>query len=175
MEKNICKPCFGRGFRKIEVFSDITLFPSQRPEEICPDISPVEAFRVERDPDDPDSSVRFRSDISMLFHAADTAKKIGASGLQYLMNTKRTKTSSFQSQLDSMNLSDDEILSMVKSRHLQSPSEILAWSESINELAEDLKSDALNLLEYEKSKNIDPVDPGSDPVSDPGSSVSAQS
>lgn len=171
MEKKICKPCFGRGFRKIEVFSDVTLFPSQRPEEICPDISPVEAFRVERDSDDLDSPVRFRSDISMLLHAADTAKKIGASGLQYLMNTKRTKTSSFQSQLDSMDLSDDEILSMVKSRHLQSPSEILAWSESINELAEDLKSDALKQLEYEKSKDLDSVDPDTDP----GSVSTAQS
>nr|DAV77524.1 MAG TPA: hypothetical protein [Microviridae sp.] len=169
MEKKICKPCFGRGFRKIEVFSDVTLFPSQRPEEICPDISPVEAFRVERDSDDPDSPVRFRSDISMLFHAADTAKKIGPAGLQYLMNTKRTKTSSFQSQLDSMNLSDDEILSMVKSRHLQHPSEILAWSESINELAEDLKSDALKQLEYEKSKALDSVD--SDSGSGPDSTA----
>lgn len=171
MEKKICKPCFGRGFRKIEVFSDVTLFPSQRPEEICPDISPVEAFRVERDSDDPDSPVRLRSDISMLFHAADTAKKIGASGLQYLMNTKRTKTSSFQSQLDLMDLSDDEILSMVKSRHLQHPSEILAWSESINELAEDLKSDALKQLEYEKSEDIDAA--GS--VPDSGSGSTAQS
>lgn len=171
MEKKICKPCFGRGFRKVEVFSDVALFPSQRPKEICPDISPVEAFRVERDSDDPDSPVRLRSDISMLFHAADTAKKIGASGLQYLMNTKRTKTSSFQSQLDSMNLSDDEVLSMVKSRHLQSPSEILAWSESINELAEDLKSDALTQLQYEESKNLDSA--GS--VPDSGSDSTAQS
>lgn len=166
MEKKICNPCFGRGFRKIVVFSDVTLFPSQRPEEICPDISPVEAFRVECDSEDPDSPVRFRSDVSMLFHAADTAKKIGASGLQYLMNTKRTKSSSFQSQLDSMNLSDDEILSMVKSRHLQSPSEILAWSESINEIAEDLKSDALKQLEYEKSKDLDSAGSGSDSGSD---------
>lgn len=166
MEKKICKPCFGRGFRKIEVLPDVNLFPSQRPEEICSDISPVEAFRVERDSDDPDSPVRFRSDISMLFHAADTAKKIGPAGLQYLMNTKRTKTSSFQSQLDSMNLSDDEILSMVKSRHLQSPSEILAWSESINELAEDLKSDALKQLEYEKSKDLDSAGSGPDSGSD---------
>lgn len=175
MEKKICKPCFGRGFRKIEVFSDVALFPSQRPEEICPDISPVEAFRIERDSDDPDSPVRLRSDISMLFHAADTAKKIGASGLQYLMNTKRTKTSSFQSQLDSMNLSDDEILSMVKSRHLQSPSEILAWSESINELAEDLKSDALKQLEYEKSKDLDSAGSDPDSSSDSGSASTAQS
>lgn len=171
MEKKVCKPCFGRGFRKIEVFSDVVLFPSQRPEEICPDISPVETFRIERDSEDPDSPIRFRSDVSMLFHAADTAKKIGASGLQYLMNTKRTKTSFCQSQLDSMDLSDDEILSMVKSRHLQSPSEILAWSESINELAEDLKSDALKQLEYEKSEDLDPADSGSDS----GSNSAAQS
>lgn len=166
MEKKICKPCFGRGFRKIEIYPYFNSFPSQRPEEICPDISPVESFRIEYDSDVPDSPVRLRSDISMLLHAADTAKKIGAAGLQYLMNTKRTKTSSFQSQLDSMNLSDDEILSMVKSRHLQSPSEILAWSESINELAEDLKSDALKQLEYEKSKDLDSVDSGSDSGSD---------
>ena len=166
MEKKSYNPCFGRGFRKIEVLADANFFPSQRSAEICSDISPVEFFRIERDSDDPDSPVRLRSDISMLLHAADTAKKIGPSGLQYLMNTKRTKTSSFQSQLDSMNLSDDEILSMVKSRHLQSPSEILAWSESINELAEDLKSDALKQLEYEKSKNLDSVDSGSDSGSD---------
>lgn len=152
MEKNICKPCFGRGFRKIEVFSASALFPSQRPEEICPDISPVEAFRVERDSDDPDSPVRLRSDISMLFHAADTAKKIGASGLQYLMNTKRTKTSSVQSRMDELNLSDDEILSTVKSRHLQHPSEILAWVESINETADELKSEALKRIAYENEK-----------------------
>lgn len=166
MKEKICKPCFGRGFRKIEVFSDVFLFPSQRPEEICPDISPVEAFRVERDPEDSNSPIRFRSDVSMIFHAADTAKKIGVSGLQYLMNTKRTKSSSFQSQLDSMNLSDDEILSMVRSRHLQSPSEILAWSESINELAEDLKSDALKQLEYEKFKDLDSAGSGPDSGSD---------
>lgn len=166
MDKKICKPCFGRGFRKIEIHSDVNLFPSQRPEEICPDISSVESFRIEKDSEDADSPVRIRSDISMLLHAADTAKKIGASGLQYLMNTKRTKTSAFQSQLDSMNLSDDEILSMVKSRHLQSPSEILAWSESINELAEDLKSDALKQLEYEKSKGLDSVGSGPDSGSD---------
>ena len=169
MKEKICKPCFGRGFRNIEVDPDFNLFPSQRPEEICPDISPVESFRVEKDSEDADSPVRIRSDISMLLHAADTAKKIGASGLQYLMNTKRTKTSAFQSQLDSMNLSDDEILSMVKSRHLQYPSEILAWSESINELADDLKSQALKQLQNEKSQILDSADSGSS--SGPGPSA----
>lgn len=166
MEKEKSKLCFGRGFRKVEVLPDISIFPSQRPEEICVDLNPVETFRIERDSDDPNSPVRVRSDISMLLHAADTAKKVGPAGLQYLMNTKRSKPSSLQSQMDSLNLSDDEILSMVKSRHLQHPSEILAWSESINELAEDLKSDALKQLEYEKSKVLDSVDSDSDSGSD---------
>nr|DAV16570.1 MAG TPA: hypothetical protein [Microviridae sp.] len=166
MEKEKSKLCFGRGFRKVEVFPDVSIFPSQRPEEICLDLNPVENFRIERYSDAPNSPVRVRSDISMLLHAADTAKKIGPAGLQYLMNTKRSKPSSFQSQLDSMDLSDDEILSMVKSRHLQSPSEILAWSESINELAEDLKSDALKQLEYEESKDLDSAGSGPDSGSD---------
>ena len=35
---------------------------------------------------------------------------------------------------------------MVKSRHLQHPSEILAWVDSINDLAEDMKSEALKQM-----------------------------
>ena len=87
----------------------------------------------------------------MLLHAADTAKKIGAAGMQYLMESKRTKVSSAQSSLDALNPSDDELLAMVKSRHLQHPSEILAFVESINELAEEMKSEALKSIENEKA------------------------
>ena len=118
------KLTFGRGFRGISTPVKISLFPSQAPKEIAPEIDVTETFRFEEEGDDDCSCVRVRSDISMLFHAADMSKRIGVNGMQYLMNTKRPKTSAFQDQLDSLNLSDDELLSMVKSRHVQSPSDL---------------------------------------------------
>lgn len=135
---------FGPGFRKFEPVRSVSVFPSQRPKEIALEIDPVEQFRFEKlESSDGTFSYRVRSDVSMLLHAADLAKRVGASTAQRFMDSKSPRSSSFQEQLDKLNPSDDELLSMVKSRHLQHPSEILDWVESINELAEDMKSDAL--------------------------------
>ena len=155
MEKKLT---FGRGFREISTPVKISLFPSQAPKEIAPEIDVTETFRFEEEGDDDCPCVRVRSDISMLFHAADMSKRIGVNGMQYLMNTKRPKTSAFQNQLDSLNLSDDELLSMVKSRHVQSPSEVLDWVNSINELASDLESEALKLAADEQKVDTSSVD-----------------
>ena len=165
------KLTFGRGFREISTPVKISLFPSQAPKEIAPEIDVTETFRFEEEGDDDCPCVRVRSDISMLFHAADMSKRIGVNGMQYLMNTKRPKTSAFQNQLDSLNLSDDELLSMVKSRHVQSPSEVLDWVDSINELASDLESEALKLAADEQKVDTSSVD-GS---ADTGSSSTATS
>ena len=73
----------------------------------------------------------------MLLHAKDTANKIGVEGLRYLSESRRTKTSAIQSQFDQMD--DQLLLDTVKSRHLQSPAEILAWSESLTQVAHDLE------------------------------------
>lgn len=152
------KLTFGRGFREISTPVKISLFPSQAPKEIAPEIDVTETFRFEEEGDDDCPCVRVRSDISMLFHAADMSKRIGVNGMQYLMNTKRPKTSAFQNQLDSLNLSDDELLSMVKSRHVQSPSEVLDWVDSINELASELESEALKLAADEQKVDTSSVD-----------------
>ena len=60
----------------------------------------------------------------MLLHAKDTANKIGTEGLRYLSESRRTKTSAIQSQLDQMD--DQLLLDTVKSRHLSSPSPIVS-------------------------------------------------
>lgn len=138
--------CFGPGFRKASLVRSVSLFPSQRPEEIALQVDPIESFRFEKVVTSDGESYRVRSDVSMLLHAADLAKRVGPSTAQYFMDSRRPKSSAIQESLDKLNPSDDELLSMVKSRHLQHPSEILAWVDSINDLAEDMKSEALKQM-----------------------------
>lgn len=150
---------FGPGFRKFEPVRSVVIFPSQRPEEIAPEIDPVEQFRFEKlESSDGTLFYRVRSDVSMLLHAADLAKRVGVSTAQRFMDSKSPRSSLLQEQLDKLNPSDDELLSMVKSRHLQHPSEILDWVESINELAEDMESDALRQLAEDETAKTSVTD-----------------
>lgn len=162
--------CFGPGFRKASVVRSVSLFPSQRPEEIAVQIDPVDSFRFEKVVTSDGESYRVRSDVSMLLHAADLAKRVGSSTAQYFMDSRRPKSSPIQEALDKLNPSDDELLSMVKSRHLQHPSEILAWVDSINDLAEDMKSEALKQM----SENEKIEDPSSDPSVGDSESASSE-
>lgn len=131
--------CFGRGFRKVDPsISAIGFNPTVREKEIAVEIDPVSKFCIEEIGEDEDKYYRYRSDISMLLHSKDTANKIGIEGLRYLSESRRTKTSAIQSQLDQVD--DQLLLDTVKSRHLQSPSEILAWSESLTQVAHELET-----------------------------------
>lgn len=132
------KVCFGRGFRKVDSsVSAVGFNPTVCEKEIAVEIDPVSKFCIETIGEGEDKFYRYRSDISMLLHAKDTANKIGIEGLRYLSESRRTKTSAIQSQLDQMD--DQLLLDTVKSRHLQSPSEILAWSESLTQVAHELE------------------------------------
>lgn len=133
------KVCFGCGFRKVDPsFSAVGFNSVVREKEIAVEIDPVSKFCIETIGEGSDKYYRYRSDISMLLHAKDTANKIGIEGLRYLSESRRTKTSVIQSQLDQMD--DQLLLDTVKSRHLQSPSEILAWSESLTQVAHELET-----------------------------------
>lgn len=155
--------CFGSGFRKFEPVRSINVFPSQRPEEIALQVDPIESFRFEKiELSEDQVSYRIRSDVSMLLHAADLAKRVGFSTAQRFMDSKSPRSSSIQESLDKLNPSDDDLLSMVKSRHLQQPSEILTWVESVNELAEDMESETLKQLAENETVKTPDVDPSID-------------
>lgn len=140
-DKCLDKVCFGCGFRKVNPsVSAVGFNPSLREKEIAVEIDPVSKFCIETTGEGSDKCYRYRSDISMLLHAKDTAKKIGTEGLRYLSESRRTKTSAIQSQLDQMD--NKLLLDTVKSRHLQSPAEILAWSESLTQVAHELETRA---------------------------------
>lgn len=140
-DKCLDKVCFGRGFRKVDPSVSAVGFNSTvREKEIAVEIDPVSKFCIETIGEGPGRYCRYRSDISMLLHAKDTANKIGVEGLRYLSESRRSKTSAIQSQLDQMD--NQLLLDTVKSRHLQSPAEILAWSESLTQVAHELETRA---------------------------------
>lgn len=151
---------FGKGFPKPVIDRSIIFNVNCEEKEIAPSIDVVDMFRIqpEGDADDPNVPVRWRSDVSMLFHAEDTIKKVGPEGYRYLSESRRTKTSAVQRMYDQM--SDEDLLSTVKSRHIQSPSELLAWSESLNEIASQLESQAAaELAESDDTDSTDtPID-----------------
>ena len=49
-------------------------------------------------------------------------------------------------------MSDDDLLATVRSRHVQAPSEIIAWSKELSAYAEHLESQAQELIDAEIAK-----------------------
>lgn len=138
---------FGPGYRSFTPVREVQICPicASPDPDICLEELPTEQFRFEKcgDPEDPNCSVRIRSDVSMLLHAADMAKKYGQNFVQSMIDSRRPKSSSIQESMDKM--SDDQILDTIKSRHLQSPSERLAWSEYLMDQAKAIEQEAESL------------------------------
>lgn len=137
--------CFGPGYRKHKFVREVCLCPicaSSEPDIVLKEL-PTEQFRFEKIGTEEDEAIRIRSDVSMLLHAADMAKKYGTGFVQSMIDMRRPKSSALQSQMDQM--SDAQILDTIKSRHLQSPSELIAWSEYLVDQAKTVEQEAERL------------------------------
>lgn len=164
-EKNISCVCFGPGYRKRKSIREVQLCPicsSSEPDIVLEEL-PTEPFRFEKIGTEENEAVRIRSDVSMLLHAADMAKKYGTGFVQSMVNMRRPKSSALQSQMDQM--SDDQILDTIKSRHLQSPSELIAWSEYLVDQAKSIEEEASRLALEKESVEKESVEPSSAQVS----------
>lgn len=171
--KQNTKSRFGCGYRMVdraECFSAKSFYPLVREEEVTLDVDNVDLFRIEKVEhiDESQTCIRIRSDISMLFHAESTAKKIGTEGFRYLAESRRVKTSSTQSIMD--NMPDDLILDTLKSRHLQHPSELLAFSEHLSCLASDMEEEYKRYVESQTFTADDTSIPGNEEKSSAPSS-----
>lgn len=152
-QKNESCTCFGPGYRKCTPVREIQICPicaSSEPDIVLEEL-PTEPFRFEKIGTEENEAVRIRSDVSMLLHAADMAKKYGPGFVQSMIDTRRPKSSSLQSQMDQM--SDAQILDTIKSRHLQSPSELIAWSEYLIDQAKSIEDEALRMTPENESVN----------------------
>lgn len=159
--ENKKKFCFGPGYRESEFIRDIQLCPicaSSEPDIVLEEL-PTEQFRFEKNGDEGNEYTRIRSDVSMLLHAADMAKKYGPGFTQSMIDMRRPKSSSIQAQMDQM--SDAQILDTIKSRHLQSPSELIAWSEYLVEQARDIEQEAERLALEKEAQDLSSSSEGS--------------
>lgn len=127
------------------------LIPNVEPDAfaVAPEFDCTEELRVEVDDTDETRPVRYTSDIRLILHTKDLASR---AGLAIASKFGQSKQSASQIQQIMDNMSDDDLLATVRSRHIQSPSEIIAWSKDLSAYAEHLEAQAQELIDAEISK-----------------------
>jgi hypothetical protein len=127
------------------------LIPNVEPDvfSVAPEFDSTEQLRVEIDDTDETRPVRYSSDVRLILHNKDLASRAGISVASKFGQTKQS-TSQIQQIMDTM--SDEDLLATVRSRYIQSPSEILAWSKELSAYAENLESQAQELIDAEIAK-----------------------
>lgn len=127
------------------------LTPNVEPDAfaVAPQFDCTEELRVEIDETDESCPVRYTSDIRLILHTKDLASRAGLSVASKFGHGCQSP-SQIQQIMDKM--SDDDLLSTVRSRYVQSPSEIIAWSKELSAYAENLESQAQELIDAENSK-----------------------
>lgn len=127
------------------------LIPNIEPDvfAVAPEFDSTEQLRVEIYDNEEDCPVRYTSDVRLLLHTKDLASRAGLS-VASKFGQGGQSASQIQQLMDTM--SDDDLLSTVRSRHIQSPSEIIAWSKDLSAYAEHLESQAQELIKIETAK-----------------------
>lgn len=122
------------------------LIPNVEPDAfaVAPQFDSTEELRVEIDDTDETRPVRYTSDVRLILHTKDLASRAGLAIASKFGQSKQT-VSQIQQLMDLM--SDNDLLSTVRSRYVQSPSEIIAWSKELIARAEALNHEAQLLVE----------------------------
>lgn len=127
------------------------LIPNVKPDAfaVAPQFDSTEELRVEIDDTDESRPVRYTSDVRLVLHTKDLASRAGLSVVSKF-GQSNTSPSQIQQLMD--NMSDDDLLATVRSRYVQSPSEIIAWSKQLSAYAESLEKEAQELVDAEIAK-----------------------
>lgn len=127
------------------------LVPNVAPDAfaVAPEFDCTEELRVEIDDTDEARPVRYTSDVRLILHSKDLASRAGLA-VASKFGQSRQSASQIQQIMDKM--SDDDLLATVRSRHVQAPSEIIAWSKELSVYAEHLEAQAQDLIDSETAK-----------------------
>lgn len=151
------------GSKPVPNFTDFDIVHSV---PVSPSIVDPLCVDVTRHDDGSVASVAFSSDIALLFNQKRLEDCLGRDGLKKFFDDMASRSPALSSLRQK--ISDDDLAAMCKSRYLQSASEILSWSNYLNE-------NYKNLMESVKSRvssDSDVVSGGS-ASSDPTGSTTA--
>lgn len=127
------------------------LIPNVKPDAfaVAPEFDSTEQLRVEIYDNEEGCPVRYTSDVRLILHTKDLASRAGLA-IASKFGQSRQSASQIQQIMDTM--SDDDLLATVRSRHVQAPSEIIAWSKELSAYAENLEAQAQDLIAAETAK-----------------------
>lgn len=127
------------------------LIPDVSPDAfaVAPEFDSTEELRVEIYDNEETCPVRYTSDVRLILHTKDLTSRAGLAIASKFGQSKQP-VSQIQEIMDKM--SDDDLLATVRSRHVQAPSEIIAWSKELSAYAETLESQAQELIDAEIAK-----------------------
>lgn len=115
---------------------------------IVPSIRPIDTLlRRENE----DGSYRIVADVTLLFNEDRIINDLGEDNLRNLVRSMQTNPSS--PYIDS-SLTDEQMMETIKSRYLQSPSEVRAWLETLVDKADVVRSDYESLVEEARAAEI---------------------
>lgn len=98
---------------------------------VSPNIVDALCVDVSKNSDGSVKSVHFSSDISLLFNQKRLEDTLGRDGLKKFFDDMSARSPALTSLRQK--ISDDDLVALCKSRYLQSASEILSWSNYLNE------------------------------------------
>ena len=116
---------------------------------VAPEFDSTEQLRIEIYDNEESCPVRYTSDIRLILHTKDLASRAGLS-VASKFGQGSCSASQVQQIMDRM--SDDDLLATVRSRYIQTPSEIIAWSKELTAYSENLEAQAQELIDIENAK-----------------------
>lgn len=140
---------------------DFPTAPRYRGTYFSPDLAvpyqstPLDSFRTQVVASDGEHNVvAFVRDVALLLDQ----KAINSKGLESVVNAllSNVRTSSVADQFSG--LSDNELISVIKSRYIQAPCELLAWSEWLENNITELSEAAQKVLQ-QKQEPAEPTEP----------------
>ena len=106
-------------------------------------------------------SIRFVSDATLLLNEQRIINDIGEDNYRNFIRELQVNPSS---PYKDSNFTDEQLMTEIKSRYIQSPSEVREWVRDMLDKQEQISDDVKAKLEEMKSSETEPVDPVVEPV-----------